>query len=82
MSSRSLAFAQKRRSTRIDLALPLSVQGVGALREPYNEQVSTLAVSCHGCSYQTKHEVLQGEVVFLRSGRPPMVRREAPAGLE
>jgi hypothetical protein len=65
VSSRPLAFAQKRRSTRIDLALPLGVQGVGALREPYHEQVSTLSVSCHGCSYQTKHEVLQGEIVFL-----------------
>jgi hypothetical protein len=38
---------------------------VGALREPYQEQVSTLTISCHGCTYQTKHEVLQGEVVFL-----------------
>jgi hypothetical protein len=65
VSSRSLAYAQKRRSTRINLALPLEVQGVGALREPYHEKVSTLSVSCHGCSYQTKHEVIQGEVVFL-----------------
>jgi len=65
VSSRSLAYTQKRRSTRIDLALPLEVQGVGALREPYHEKVSTLSVSCHGCSYQTKHEVIQGEVVFL-----------------
>ena len=65
MSSRSFAYTQKRRSTRIDLALPLAVQGVGALREPYHEQVSTLSVSCHGCTYQTKHEVLQGEIVFL-----------------
>jgi hypothetical protein len=65
VSSRPLAYAQKRRSTRIDLALPLEVQGVGALREPYHEKVSTLSVSCHGCTYQTKHEVIQGEVVFL-----------------
>jgi hypothetical protein len=65
VSSRPLAHTQKRRSTRIDLALPLEVQGVGALREPYHEKVSTLSVSCHGCSYQTKHEVIQGEVVFL-----------------
>ena len=65
MSSRQIAHAQQRRSTRIDRALPLAVQGVGALREPYQEQVSTLSISCHGCSYQTKHEVLQGEVVYL-----------------
>jgi hypothetical protein len=35
------------------------------MREPYQEQVSTLSVSCHGCSYQSKHEVIQGETVFL-----------------
>ncbi len=65
MSSYQTAYAHKRRSTRIDRALPVAVQGVGALREPYQEQVSTLTISCHGCTYQAKHEVLQGEIVFL-----------------
>jgi hypothetical protein len=41
------------------------VQGVGAMREPYQEQVSTLSISCHGCTYQSKHEVIQGETVYL-----------------
>lgn len=70
MSSHQAAYAQKRRSTRIDRALPVEVQGVGALREPYQEQVSTLSISCHGCTYQTKHEVIQGEVVFLAVRQP------------
>jgi hypothetical protein len=35
------------------------------MREPYQEQVSTVSISCHGCSYQSKHEVLQGETVYL-----------------
>ena len=65
MSSHQFAYAQKRRSTRIDRAVPLVVQGVGALREPYQEQVSTLSISCHGCTYQSKHEVIQGETVYL-----------------
>ena len=65
MSSHQLAYAHKRRSTRIAQAVPLLVQGVGAMREPYQEQVSTLSISCHGCSYQSKHEVIQGETVFL-----------------
>lgn len=65
MSSHQFAYARKRRSTRIDQAIPLVVQGVGALREPYQEQVSTLSVSCHGCVYQSKHEVIQGETVYL-----------------
>jgi hypothetical protein len=59
------AYAQKRRSTRIDQAVPLAVQGLGAYREPYQEQVSTLSISCHGCAYQSKYEVIQGEVVYL-----------------
>jgi hypothetical protein len=70
VSSYQTAYLHKRRSTRIDRALPLAVQGVGALREPYQEQVSTLTISCHGCTYQTKHEVLQGEIVFLEL-KPP-----------
>jgi hypothetical protein len=63
--SSQLAYAQKRRSTRIDQAIPLIVQGVGALREPYQEQVSTTSVSCHGCSYLSKNEVIQGETVYI-----------------
>ena len=65
MSSRQVAYAQKRRSTRIDQAVPVAVQGLGAFREPYQEQVSTLTISCHGCAYQSKYEVIQGEDVYL-----------------
>jgi hypothetical protein len=65
VSSRPVAYAQKRRSTRIDQAVPVAVQGLGAFREPYQEQVSTLTISCHGCAYQSKYEVIQGEVVYL-----------------
>jgi hypothetical protein len=65
VSSRQIAYAQKRRSTRIDRSVPVAVQGLGAFREPYQEQVSTLSISCHGCAYQSKYEVIQGEVVYL-----------------
>jgi hypothetical protein len=65
VSPQQLVYAQKRRSTRIDQIVPIVVQGVGALREPYQEQVSTLSISCHGCVYQSKHEVIQGETVYL-----------------
>lgn len=70
MSSHQLAYAHKRRSTRIAQAIPLVVQGVGAMREPYHEEVSTLSISCHGCSYQSRHEVIQGEIVFLDIKKP------------
>jgi len=65
VSSHQFAYSQQRRSTRIEQAMPVLVQGVGALREPYQEQVSTLSISCHGCTYQSKHEVIQGETVYL-----------------
>jgi hypothetical protein len=65
LSSGQVAYAQKRRSTRIDRAVPVAVQGLGAYREPYQEQVSTQSISCHGCAYQSKYEVIQGEVVYL-----------------
>lgn len=63
--SSQVAYAQKRRSTRIEQAVPIHVQGVGALREPYQEQVATVSISCHGCTYLSKHEVIQGELVYL-----------------
>jgi hypothetical protein len=65
VSTHQFAYAQKRRSTRIDQAIPLLVQGVGAMREPYQEHVSTVSISCHGCTYVSKHEVIQGEIVYM-----------------
>ena len=66
MSSRQLAFIQKRRSTRIYNAIPLAVKGSDAFRAPYLEEVSTIAVNCHGCRYQSKYEAMQGEIVNLQ----------------
>ena len=65
MSSRQLAYVQKRRSTRIYTAIPLAIQGADAFRAPYLEQVSTLSVSCHGCRYRSKYGVIQGDTVYL-----------------
>jgi hypothetical protein len=65
VSSRQLAYVQKRRSTRIYNAIPLAIQGSDALRAPYLEQISTLTVSCHGCRYRSKYEVIQGDTVYL-----------------
>jgi hypothetical protein len=65
VSSNPIAYAQKRRSSRIEKAIPLAVQGVDASRAPYREEVTTATISCHGCTYRMKHEVLPGEIVFL-----------------
>ena len=74
MPVQDLARAKKRRSTRIDQAIPLTVGGADAFRAPYLEHVSTLTVSCHGCRYQSKYDVLPGDVVFLELNKPDQER--------
>lgn len=65
VSSNLVAYPQKRRSSRIEEAIVLAVQGIDALREPYREEVTTGTISCHGCAYQLKHQVLPGDIVLL-----------------
>jgi hypothetical protein len=67
MSSNPVTYAQKRRSSRIDKAFMLAVQGVDASRAPYREEVTTGTISCHGCTYQMRHQVLPGDIVVLNS---------------
>ena len=69
MSSNPSAYPQKRRSSRIDKAIMLAVHGVDASRAPYREEVKTVTISCHGCTYQMKHEVLPGDIVVLDTGQ-------------
>ena len=75
MSTNQIANASQRRSSRVDKAIMLIVQGVGASREPYREEVTTGSISCHGCAYQMKHEVRPGDVVVLDSGQSDFPRR-------
>jgi hypothetical protein len=68
--------SQKRRSTRIVQAVPLTVTGVDALGRPFQERTSTLIINCHGCRYQSKHYVLKNmwvtfEVPHNEPGRGP-----------
>jgi hypothetical protein len=65
VSSRQLAYVQKRRSTRIYNSISLAIQGSDAFRAPYLEEVSTLTVNCHGCRYRSNYEVIQGDTVYL-----------------
>jgi hypothetical protein len=68
-SNNQFAYAQKRRSSRIEKAVPLAVQGMDASRVPYREEVTTVTISCHGCTYQMKHEVVPGQIVVLDIGQ-------------
>ena len=60
MSSDQVACARKRRRSRIEKSIPLAVQGVDSFRAFFREKVTTVAIGCHGCSYQTKHEAFSG----------------------
>jgi hypothetical protein len=75
VSSNQIANAPKRRSSRVDKAIMLIVQGVGASREPYREEVTTGSISCHGCAYQMRHEVRPGDTVVLDTGQSEFPRR-------
>jgi len=79
VSTNQVAYAQKRRSSRIEKAIPLAVQGVDSSRAPFREEVKTVAISCHGCSYQMKHEVLPGAMVVLDMGQGANGYSEWPA---
>jgi hypothetical protein len=67
---------EKRRSTRVVRAFPITVIGVDALQEPFMEHTTTVMVSCHGCKYQSTHYVPRGSAIELqiaaaRRGVPP-----------
>ena len=61
---------QKRRSTRIVQAVPVTVTGVDALGQPFKERTTTVMVNCHGCKYQSKHYVPKNSMVTLEIPRP------------
>jgi hypothetical protein len=62
--------SQKRRSTRIVQAVPITVTGVDALGQPFKERTTTVMVNCHGCKYQSKHYVPKNSTVTLEISRP------------
>src|SRR5579864_5793131 len=69
-----------RRSTRLNHAIPVTVIGVDSFRGPYREDVSTVTISCHGCRYESKHDVLTNSWVLLELPRskpdgPPVIGR-------
>jgi len=61
---------QKRRTTRIVQAVPITVTGVDALGQPFMERTTTVMVNCHGCKYQSKHYVPKNSIVKLDIPRP------------
>jgi len=60
---------QKRRSTRVVQAVPVTVTGVDALGQPFKERTTTVSVNCHGCRYQSKHYVPKNSTITLEIPR-------------
>jgi PilZ domain len=65
LSAAGNSYRAARRSTRRDEAVMVTVSGVDARRGPYTEKVSTLTISCHGCKYPSKYQVLPDALVTL-----------------
>jgi hypothetical protein len=64
------ASTQKRRSTRIVQAVPITVSGVDALGQPFKERTTTVMVNCHGCKYQSKHYVPKNSTIKIEIPHP------------
>src|SRR6202046_1879447 len=71
---------QKRRSTRIVQAVPITVTGVDALGQPFKERTTTVMVNCHGCKYQSKHYVPKNSMVTLEVPRPEAGQKRTTQG--
>jgi hypothetical protein len=67
---RQLAYLPDRRSTRIEQSVHVTVRGLDASRAPYQEKISTLSVSCHGCRYLSRNEVLLGDIATVEVVQP------------
>jgi len=69
------ADIQKRRSTRIAQAIPITVVGVDALGQAFKERTSTVSVNCHGCKYQSRHYVPKNSQITIEI---PRAESDAP----
>jgi tetratricopeptide (TPR) repeat protein len=53
--------AQRRRSTRVQQAMPLTISGSDALNNTFEEQTGTVSINCHGCRFFTRHYLVQDD---------------------
>ncbi|HEX9759443.1 MAG TPA: hypothetical protein VGA40_00910, partial [Candidatus Acidoferrales bacterium] len=57
--------AEKRRSTRLDQRVPITVSGKDALGQEFTERTSTVAVNVHGAAFNSSHYVLRDTVLTI-----------------
>lgn len=62
--------AEKRRSTRVVRAVPITVVGTDALGEMFRETTTTVVVDCYGCKYESKNYAPRDSIITLEI--PPL----------
>ena len=65
-TSRSLHGVDLRRSSRIQLPVPLLILGIDRRGETFQERTSAVAVNLHGCRYPSRHEYAHDGGVTLQ----------------
>ena len=73
--SRQPGGTNRRRSTRVDLVLPVVLSGRDASGETFREETQTATVNLHGAKIETTRNVLGGD-----SRRPGAFLPDIPAG--
>jgi hypothetical protein len=61
---------EKRRSTRILQAIPVTVSATDMLGQPFKERTTTVTVNRHGCKYRSKHHVPRNSLITLEIAQP------------
>lgn len=61
--------ASHRRSTRLTLSVPITLSGVDALQQPFQEQTHTILVNKHGAKVTTRHELAVNSTVHVHNSR-------------
>ncbi|HTZ74287.1 MAG TPA: hypothetical protein VMB47_10235 [Candidatus Aquilonibacter sp.] len=62
--------AEKRRGSRLNVEIPITVMGIDTLGEPFKESAVTASVSCYGCKYKTRRYAPKDSIVTLEIPQP------------
>ncbi|MGB8522749.1 MAG: hypothetical protein WCD43_07270 [Candidatus Acidiferrales bacterium] len=73
--------AENRRSTRIVHSVPITIRGMDALGQSFEEYTSTVTVNCNGCKYESKHYVPKDSklTIEIRGNERGLPSRRFPA---
>jgi TIR domain len=61
---------ERRRGTRVVRVIPVTVESIDALGQPFKEDTLTVAINPRGCTYQSKHYVPKRSIVTLEITQP------------